>query len=46
MLYLLQLVQALRYEDYDEIKAGLEAASAKPKAESYVSHDFQVDRER
>eukprot|EP00057_Strongylocentrotus_purpuratus_P011928 XP_011666402.1 PREDICTED: phosphatidylinositol 3-kinase catalytic subunit type 3 [Strongylocentrotus purpuratus] len=46
MLYLLQLVQALRYEDFNEIKAGLEAASARPRSESHVSQDYHVDRDR
>ncbi|XP_070542785.1 phosphatidylinositol 3-kinase catalytic subunit type 3-like [Ptychodera flava] len=44
-LYLLQLVQALKYENFDEIKAGLESP---PKRESYtqLSEMSPVERER
>ncbi|XP_077989101.1 phosphatidylinositol 3-kinase catalytic subunit type 3-like [Glandiceps talaboti] len=45
LLYLLQLVQALKYENFDEIKAGLESP---PKRESqiFLSETSPGDRER
>ncbi|XP_071511408.1 phosphatidylinositol 3-kinase catalytic subunit type 3-like [Diadema antillarum] len=46
MLYLLQLVQALRYEDYDEIKATLEATAARPRSDVHMAPDYHVVRER
>ena len=40
LLYLLQLVQALKYEDSDEIRAGLDASPPRPQLQSVSTTDL------
>ena len=46
MLYLLQLVQALKYENYNDIMSALDTQASSTRAGHGTSVDHTADREK